>query len=386
LSAAATFNATFAIRLGASNFEVGLLASIPALLAILISIPAGKFLQLHPRRKPWVVGSLAIHRTGFLLVAAVPFLPFIPISKGLIVVTLLILISIPAHFFNVGWIPLLAEVVPVEKRANIFAARNIFANITNSINTFLFGIWLGTVIFPLNFSIMYFFGWAASMISCYYIWKMTIPDSPVPVLSQDQAHNIRNVRYRMITFTHENKPFVQIIINTFLHGFGLWAASPLYVLRYIRELSATDTWIGYLATITSLSTIFGMAIWRWLMPKLGESVSLKITIVLAGIFPIMVGVLSSLSPILIASAINGFIAAGINLSHFNLLLKTTPEKNRPGYTAVYITFMNIGAFIFPLIGVSISELIGLSPVLIGCGILSTIGSSSFIWKPVNPKE
>ena len=43
LGAAATFNAAFALRLGATNEDIGLLTSLPALLAVVISIPAGRF-------------------------------------------------------------------------------------------------------------------------------------------------------------------------------------------------------------------------------------------------------------------------------------------------------------------------------------------------------
>ena len=62
LASAASFNAAFALRLGATNADIGLLSSIPALMAILVSIPAGRFIQNLEHRKPWVIGSLAIHR------------------------------------------------------------------------------------------------------------------------------------------------------------------------------------------------------------------------------------------------------------------------------------------------------------------------------------
>ena len=45
MGAAGAFNAAFAVRLGASNSQIGLLSSIPALLALIVSIPAGRFLQ-----------------------------------------------------------------------------------------------------------------------------------------------------------------------------------------------------------------------------------------------------------------------------------------------------------------------------------------------------
>jgi hypothetical protein len=67
LASAATFNSAFALRLGATNSEVGLLTSIPALMAVLVSIPAGRFLNNISKRKPWILGSLVFYRSAAFL-------------------------------------------------------------------------------------------------------------------------------------------------------------------------------------------------------------------------------------------------------------------------------------------------------------------------------
>jgi predicted MFS family arabinose efflux permease len=67
-------------------------------------------------------------------------------------------------------------------------------------------------------------------------------------------------------------------------------------------------------------------------------------------------------------------------------MKVTPEDNRPGYTAIYMTLMNIGIFIFPMIGVTLGGRFGIGPTLIGCGLLSILGASSFWWRPVQTPE
>ena len=94
LGAAATFNGAFALRLGATNQDIGLLTSLPSLLAVLISIPVGRFLQTRTKRKPWIVYSLLAHRAGFLLVALVPFFKLLGlnVNSGTMVVVVLILI------------------------------------------------------------------------------------------------------------------------------------------------------------------------------------------------------------------------------------------------------------------------------------------------------
>jgi Na+/melibiose symporter-like transporter len=386
LAAAASFNSAYAIRLGAANVEVGLLSSLPALFALLVSIPAGVFLQARSRRKPWIIASLAVNRLSYLLIILIPFLQFAGLSHGSMTVWVLVIASIPAHFFNVGFIPMLAEVTSEERRAAVFSARNIVYNASYSICTFLFGMWLNQVQFPGNYQIMFLVGFAASCFSTLALLKIEVPDATSvskPAGLVDTFHKQVDTFREALT---EHPEFIRITRNTLLHGLGLWLAGPLYVLYFVKTMKADDGWLGLQGTVLSAATILGFILWRRLLKLWGEQVTLKRTIVCAGIYPILAGLLPSLNLILGAVALNGLIAPGINLSHFNILLKVTPEANRPGYTALYITIVNLGAFVCPLIGVAIAGLIGTGPTLVLCGALSIIGSTSFWVWPVQAEK
>ena len=382
LGAATSFNSAFAIRLGASNAVVGLLSSIPAMLAVLVSIPAGQFLETRSQRKPWLMWALAIYRSSYLMIALLPWLGIPSKYLGPLVVGVLVVMTIPAHFFNVGWYAMLADTIPEGRRAAVFSARNISANITNSASVFLFGIWLTWMAFPLNYQLMYIFGFVVSLLSWYNIAKIDVPDSPVKAAGESQRTTLKTQWLTFIKATRENPEFMKLTTNTLMHGAGLWIASPLYIIYYVRQLSATDSWLGLQGTLASLATIAGYAFWRWAMGRWGESKTLKRTIPLAGLFPIIVGLSNDLTVILIIIALNSLLGPGINLSHFNTLLKTTPEDSRPAFTAIYITIVNSGAFIGPMLGVAIANAIGIGPTLIACGIIATVGSSSFVWRPV----
>lgn len=380
LGAAASFNGAYAIRLGASNEDIGLLTSLPALLAVIISIPAGRFLQGRARRKPWVAGSLLMHRAGFLLVALVPLLKIAGVNQGTVAVALLIIISAPAHFFNVGWIPMLADVISPERRAAVFSARNITANATTSVCVFLFGQWLNHGAFPVNYQLMYVFGFLASLLSQYFILKINVPDSQ-PEPSNGSA-SFAAQWYALRTALRDEPDFQRLTTNTILHGIGLWLASPLYILYYVRQLEASDAWLGLQGTVLTTTTILGWMFWRWVIARTGEMAVLKRTIITLGLIPILVGLLPNLTLILFVVALNGLLSPAVNLSHFNSLLKVTPPARRPAYTGLYISIVNIGAFICPLVGVAIADRVGLAPALIAFGALSILGSTSFLWRPV----
>lgn len=383
LSGVASFNAMFAVRLGASNTDIGLLTSLPALVAILISLPAGRFLQTRKQRKPWILWSLAIHRTGYLVLALMPLLKFFDLPVGQFVLWYIILNTFPVQVFNIGWVASLAEAVPEDRRASFFGLRNIIANITVSVTVFLGGLFLNQVIFPVNYQILYLVGFAASMLSQFFLVRVNAPEvqaPPVPPVKRTLRERLRDLR----RFFDEQPAFTRMVRNTFLHAVGLWMAGPLYVLFYVRSLGADEAWIGLNGTVAGVATIVGYMFWRRWIRRLGESLTLKLTIVCAGIFPLLVGLTQSLTLILAANAFNSLVAAGINLSHFNTFLHVIPEDKRTEFHAVYATLVNVGAFAFPLLGVALTNVMDFAPLLMICGALSILGSSSFWWWPVRP--
>lgn len=381
MGGASAFNAAFAVRLGASNSQIGLLNSIPALLALLVSIPAGRFLQKKTKPKPWLLTSLTLSRVGMLLVALSPF-AHLNGSAGLLVVTILVVMSMPASFFNVGFIPMLAEVIPEENRATVFTARNMIAGATTSVAVFLFGQWLSRIAFPINYQIMFTFGWAISMLSYFFLSKLQVPDSkPVPQLERTNL-GVRD-QWNALRQAFKNEPaFMRITRNTILLSIGLWIATPLYILFFVRSLGASDAWIGLQNTVGNLATIFGYAISRWVLARWGEPMTLKRAAITLGSYPFLVGIFQNLTLILLAVALNSIFSAGFNLSQLNQLIKAMPEEKRPEYTALYYTIVNVGAFIFPLVGVALASIFGFSYTLIACGILSMIGASFFWTSPV----
>ena len=385
LASAINFNSAFAVRLGATNTQVGLLTSIPALMAVLVSFPSGRFLQTRRQSKPWILTALTIYRSGYLLIALLPWLALTHLPLGTQVIITLVVFTLPAHFFNVGFIPMLAEVTPEGRRAAVFSARNIAYNAVLSVTVFLFGQWLSWARFPFNYQAMYFFGFLTSLMSVYYLIRVKAPDR---LVTPAEPHRSRTLgeQLRLARQSLAGHPGIfRITTNTFMHGMGVWAASALYILYFVRVLGASDAWIGLQGTVVSACTILGYAMWRGFIGRWGESKVLRGTIVCLGLYPLLSGLLPSLGAILLVSGLNALISPGVNLAHFNTLLKVTPPASRPAYTAFYMMCVNTGAFIFPLVGVWVADRIGLAPTLIACGIFSILGSTSFWWRPVHGK-
>ena len=387
LASAASFNGAFAVHLAATNTDIAWLNSVPALLAVLVSFPAGRFLQARAHLKPWILWALTVYRLSYAMMAVIPLVQLAHLTQGTLSVMWLIAWTAPATFFNVGFTPMLADVIPEEKRAATFTARNVVLGAAVSAINFLFGQWLYRVAFPLNYQVMYLVGVVTSMMSIYYLARIKVPASSPPPPARVKIHfNPRQQWHSVRQAIHNYPGFFLIVLNTSLYGIGLWLAQPLYIIYYVRILHASDAWIGLQGTVGSLATIFGYTLFRGLMARWGVHNTLKRTIITQGLVPVMVALAPSLTLILVAVAFNGLVASGINLSQYITLLKLIPEDRRASYSAIYTGLVNIGIFICPLVGVSLANAFGFIPTLIAFGLLSCLGAFSFwIW-PVIKEE
>ena len=382
LSAAASFNATYAVRLGASNTMIGWLSSVPALLAVFLLVPSARFLERKTQRAPWIWGSLFIARLGYGLIAVLPWLITGHRAEG--IVGLLIAISIPSTFFSAGFNPLLADVVPERDRARVFANRNIIAGITIAILTFLTGRWLEAAAnihwaaFPVNYQAVYIVGFLASVISSIYLLKIRVPESKIVARPPRQRLSLTQIKGML----GQNRYFARIIINTLLFGFGDWLISPLYIIFFLRHLNATDGWVGLNSTLANIGVIIGYAFWQRLIYKWGDARTLLTTIPLSASYAFLVSLFPNLTAILVWGVLINIINPGVNLSHFNILLKLCPDERRASYIAFYSSMMNVGAFIGPLIGVALSKTLDIRLLLIIGGSIRLLGAAMFHVFPI----
>lgn len=175
LSAIVLFNGAFAVRLGASNELIALLTAVPPLVSALFSVPSARFLRRRKNQRRWIFGSLFALRIGYGVIAIMPFV-FTQDTAAWLTLWL-ILLSVPAILFTNGFQALLAELIPEHKRALVFSRRQIIWAVGVVFTSALAGAWLdGTKdAFPLNYQLMYVFGFITVQGSTWYLGRLKIP-------------------------------------------------------------------------------------------------------------------------------------------------------------------------------------------------------------------
>ncbi len=370
-----TFVSVFAIRLGASNTLVGLLVSLPALINIFWLIPSARIIERQRRRLPIIVLAGFLQRVGYLLVALMPFV--LRTHRPEALVALVALITFPAAMASVAFTSLIAEVVPIGKRAQVVSTRNVLVSIISTVTMLISGKLLDLLPFPLNYQLLFGAGFAASLVSLYYVSRIQIADASVAESRPRHKTPLALSLRRSLKQIANQRDFVRFSASAFVFQWGLYLPSALYAIYRVKNLGASDTWIGLLSMAMSAVTVVAYFYWGRVISRKGNRRVLLISSLGVVLYPVLTGLSPRVELLLLPSIIAGIFGAGFNLSFFNTLLEVCPQERRPSYVALNTTVINVAAFLAPLLGASLANRLDIRVVFFIAGAVRLLGAGFF---------
>ena len=360
-SAASTYISVFAIRLGASTQLIGLSASIPALLVVLLRIPAAQMIERAPNRQSLIVKGLLVGRFVYLLIFLLPWLAHLPLLRRIpeapLLVWLVILMGIPGVLSAAGWDTFFANVVPDQRRARVVSTRNALSSLITLSIVPLMGIFLDWAAFPLSYQIIFLVAFVGAMISTWHVNRIKPAQVSEP-LDRKRTFRLREVP----AIVKGSREFALILAGTFVYQWAISIASPLFNIYFIDDLGASNSWIGWRATLASMASIVAYRFWPKQIENRGESKIIGLATPMMALFPLLTGLSRSLTANLLIVLIPQLFGAGVMLARYNILLRVSPAERRPTYIAVYAILVNIAAFLAPLAGVGLANWIGIPGV------------------------
>jgi MFS family permease len=398
-SGALAFNGVFVLKLGASNALIGAMSSLPALMVILFTLPAARFMRNVREIKPWMTGTLAVSRIIYLLIALIPWLLPAHVS-AVAIVGLVVVQAIPLALFNTVFMTMIGDVCPPDRRSSLFAMRTTLLSGSVAIGALLSGLFLDRVAFPLNYQILNLVGFALAQCSTYLVnridYHVSSRSSPrqevLPGASDSHPGTLTTAdllkpRLNWDTLKRtlqEHRAFVNFSIASFVCWFGAWGAAPLYTIYLVRMLNLSNSWLGASSTLAQIATVVSAQLWNRLIKRKGDLWVVMRTVLLTGLYPCLIVLLPWPAPLLMLGFLNTLNDTGIGISHTSVYLGIIPPDRRTSFIATYTTVMNVGAMLAPLIAASLGDVIGVPVVLILCGVIRLLGATLFWILPPRP--
>lgn len=367
--------AKFAERLGATDYQIGYLTSLPHFVSIFAFIP-GAILIENNRDKKKITGSMMlIHKFFYLLLAAVPF--FNDVNRASLFVILIGLMNLPGSIGTMGYQSSIGDVFLPRDRGTAMGLRNRYATIFSMVVTFLSGAILtripktnneAIILYQLFFVIAFVI--SLGEVISYFKFKG---------MKENKKNNTKYIESLKDTLKKvpKEKDFIIFTLCSLFFHIGWMGAQPLFSIYSIKVLKANEIGLSAISIASSLSSIIAYTKWAKLADKKGNSLALSIAIFGMGITPILYALSSTIKQLVLFNIIVGVSVAGTTLILFNILLEVTPKENRTVYIAIYNTFIAITSAIAPMIGIALKEATSMKIALVIIGLLRITASVFF---------
>ncbi|MCS7221540.1 MAG: MFS transporter [Anaerolineae bacterium] len=365
-----SFLSVFLIRLGATDFMVGLLTAMPALTGMFLSIPVGRFLSRQRQIVPWFSYSRFFVLSCYALTGLVPF--FLTRYRAEAILAIWAVATLPQTLVSVAFTVVMGAVAGPRGRFFLMSRRWSLLGFTNAVTALIVGQVLEMIAFPLNYQVVFLGATIGGLISVYFSSHITLPDQELPPsTSRDQPLHSR-LRERLSEVAG-NQTFTHFLVSQFIFRWGLMLPVPLIPIYWVRQLQASDGWIGILNTVQSVVLLGAYFLWSRLSRRHGERFVLLASTLGISLYPALTAVMPRVEPLVPLVALAGIFRAGMDLVFFDLALATCPERESPYYIGIYQTTAFICSFLAPLLGTTLSASIGIELALVIGTALGLVG-------------
>ena len=381
-SAASPFLPVFLTRLGATNFQVGLLTSMPGITGLILAVLIGRFLQGQRKIVPWFSASRLLVISSY---AATGLAGFVVPQEFLVQTILAIwaLATIPQIALNVCFSVVMNAVAGPNLRYDLMSRRWSILGLTTAISVALVGQLLDSIGFPFNYQLVFIGLSVGGLISYYFSSRIDLPEAEPPL-----APTGRSIKQRGSDFFHlilDHKDFVRFSIKRFIFQTGVLFATPLFPLYYVREVQANDAWIGFINMAQTAVLLVGYFIWSRQSQKRGSYFALLVTTLGMSIYPALVSMTRQVEIITLYAGLAGIFQAGIDLVFFDELMKTVPVEYSATFVSLWHSMFYAASVFAPMLGTALATQIGLSNSLLVSAGIRILGFLLFaFWNPKEP--
>jgi len=347
------FLVAFAIKLGASNLVIGMLAAIGPL-AQLLQLPSIFLVEKIRNRRAIVVVSAALNRLCWLLIALVPFLFGAKIGLAVLLVSMIVASAVGA-VSGCSWNSWMRDLIPQNILGTFFSKRMRIATGVGIALSFGAAVYLDLwkKLFAnyeiYGYSILFLIGFGVGVLGLYFILK--IPESRMA--KTEEKLEI----FKLLAQPFKDENFRKLIAFMCSWNFAVNLAGPFFMVYMLRRLGLSMSFIIGLSIVSQVLNFTFLKIWG----KFTDSFSNKSVLAICGplfILSILAWTFTTMPeryfltiPLLIViHIVMGLSSAGVSLASGNISLKLAPEGQATAYLATNTIVNSTAAGIAPILG------------------------------------
>ena len=383
------FVSVYLVRLGATTFHLALLAAGPALVNLLISIPAGHWLKNRNLNKATFQTSLWF-RGGYLVLIFLPNL--LPTNTGQIwtVILTYLAAAIPGTVLAISFNALFADLVEPDWRPYVVGRRNAILALSITVTSLLVGTTLEHVVFPISYQVVFGIGFLGAAISSYHLYKLQ-PAETTPVyngqpindrLGYESQRNgdvakrgfglrflTRQESSRWLRYDLIRSPFGTFLLAYLFFYVAQYLPLPLFPVYLVKEIGISDSILSISGALFYLGMMVISLKLDTISQKFGRQKVLNWGVLSYAIFPLMISLWGNVGSILAAHILGGVAWGFTGSSILNNLMDKTPAADRPAHMALNHVTLNIGILAGSFLGPVLGEMVGLQTAILTAAFL-----------------
>lgn len=339
-----TYLSAYALLLKATTTQIGLLASLPPMLASLVQLLSAWLGRVTGKRKAIIMLGASIQASAWLPILVLPIL-FPEHAVPLLIMSVIVYHG-GAHLVAPQWSSLLGDIVPERRRGRFFGLRTRLVTATTFVSLILAGIALHRFseadATRWGFIALFTIAGIARFVSVYQLSRMRDPYGHVAAMELPLGHD----------WWQRLKQSNAVRFSLFfaLMQLSVAVASPFFTVYMLRDLEYSYFQFTMNTAVAILAQFLTLAQWGRISDVFGNRRILSVTGLFIPLLPLLWTFSSNFWYLLAMQALSGFSWAGFTLSAGNFIYDMIAPQRRATYLAVHNVLASTGVFAGALFG------------------------------------
>lgn len=344
IGAGETYISAFALFLKASTPQIGMLASMPALLASFVQLLSAWVGRLTGHRKAIILAGAGLQALAWLPIVLLPV--FYRGAAIPLLIASVVLYQCGAHLAVPQWGSLMGDIVPERRRGRFFALRTRIVTLVTFVSLVSSGFILhlfntrGTTL--TGFLIIFGAAMLARMVSVYHLAKMADPPGHVAEFEAP----IGKAWWQRLRGSN----FARFSVFFALTQFSVAISSPFFTVYMLRDLQFNYVQFMGSTGTSILAQFLTLSQWGRISDVFGNRRILSATGIMLPLMPLLWMFSSQYWYLLSIQALSGLVWAGFTLSASNFLYDLIARDKRTTYLAMHNVLASIAIFCGAMLG------------------------------------